>query len=187
MISSSFVGMSVTRIYPKRLHLTYSASSHTVPLNSLTEESTMRPTGIVLIAIYHFLAAAFLVLRGDYAWSWWQRPGRHVRRGQQRPTGWRGLFRRRRRSCFHAGLCRSPRSPAMACGHFASGDASCASCWPPSHLFSSLPGLLFMGLHFGFFMGGYRLIKLAISVLIIWYLLQPQIRSLFQRSAPALP
>ena len=51
----------------------------------------------------------------------------------------------------------------------------------------SLPGLLFMGLHFGFFLGGYRLIKLAISVLIIWYLLQPQIRPLFNRGASALP
>ena len=51
----------------------------------------------------------------------------------------------------------------------------------------SLPGLLFMGLHFGFFLGGYRLMKLAVNVAIIWYLLQPQIMSLFRRSAPALP
>ena len=47
----------------------------------------------------------------------------------------------------------------------------------------SLPGLLFMGLHFGFFLGGYRVIKLAINVLIIWYLVQPQVMSLFQRSS----
>ena len=51
----------------------------------------------------------------------------------------------------------------------------------------SLPGLLFVGLHFGFFFGGYRLIKVAINVLIIWYLMQPQLRPLFQRSAPVVP
>ena len=50
----------------------------------------------------------------------------------------------------------------------------------------SLPGLLFMGFTW-FFLGGYRVIKLAINALIIWYLMQPQIRSLFQPNAPALP
>jgi len=36
-------------------------------------------------------------------------------------------------------------------------------------------------------LGGYRIIKIAIQVLIVWYLLQPQIVALFRPTAPALP
>jgi len=54
-------------------------------------------------------------------------------------------------------------------------------------LLFSLPGLLMMGVHFGLFLGGYRLIRIAISVLIIWYLIQPQVKALFQSGAPAMP
>ena len=48
----------------------------------------------------------------------------------------------------------------------------------------SLPGLLF---DFSFYRGGYprvgyRLIRLAINVLIIWYLGQPQIKALFHKT-----
>jgi len=50
----------------------------------------------------------------------------------------------------------------------------------------SLPGLLFH-LHFGFLLGGYRIIKVALQVLIVWYLVQPQIVALFRPAAPALP
>ena len=52
----------------------------------------------------------------------------------------------------------------------------------------SLPGLLFMGLHFGFFLGGYRLIKLAISVAHHLVSLAAADQCLFSdRGAPALP
>jgi len=54
-------------------------------------------------------------------------------------------------------------------------------------LIFSLPGLLLMGLHLNLFFGTYRLFRIAISILIIWYLVQPQIKVLFQRGAPALP
>jgi hypothetical protein len=39
-----------------------------------------------------------------------------------------------------------------------------------------------LGAHFGLFFGGFRLIHIAISGVIIWYLVQPQIKALFQRS-----
>jgi uncharacterized membrane protein (DUF2068 family) len=52
-------------------------------------------------------------------------------------------------------------------------------------LLFSLPGLFFLGLHLSLFFGGFHLFRIAISVLIIWYLMQPQIRVLFQK--PALP
>ena len=51
----------------------------------------------------------------------------------------------------------------------------------------SFPGLLMMGLHVHLFFGTYRLVRIAISILIIWYLVQPQIRALFGRATPAAP
>ena len=52
-------------------------------------------------------------------------------------------------------------------------------------LLFSFPGLLMMGLHFSLFFGTYRLFRIAISILIIWYLVQPQTKALFQRVMPA--
>jgi hypothetical protein len=54
-------------------------------------------------------------------------------------------------------------------------------------LLFSLPGLLMMGAHLSLFFGTYRLFRIAISILILWYLMQPQIRAVFRRSAPAAP
>lgn len=54
-------------------------------------------------------------------------------------------------------------------------------------LLISLPGLLMMGLHLHLFFGTYRLFRIAISILIIWYLMQPQIKVLFQRRTPLAP
>ena len=53
-------------------------------------------------------------------------------------------------------------------------------------LLISLPGLLMMGLHLHLFFGTYRLFRIAISILIIWYLM-PQIKVLFQRRTPLAP
>ena len=36
----------------------------------------------------------------------------------------------------------------------------------------SLPGLLMMGVHLNLFFGTYRLVRIAISILMIWYLMQ---------------
>jgi hypothetical protein len=44
-----------------------------------------------------------------------------------------------------------------------------------------------MGIHLHLFIGTYRLFRIAISILIIWYLVQPQIKALFQDRAPATP
>jgi uncharacterized membrane protein (DUF2068 family) len=54
-------------------------------------------------------------------------------------------------------------------------------------LLFSVPGLLLMGAHLHLFFGTYRLFRIAISILIIWYLVQPQIKAVFQRTTPAAP
>jgi len=54
-------------------------------------------------------------------------------------------------------------------------------------LLFSIPGLLLGHHHMFFFLGSLHLIRIAIAVLIIWYLVQPQIRALFQSAARIAP
>jgi uncharacterized membrane protein (DUF2068 family) len=48
-------------------------------------------------------------------------------------------------------------------------------------LLFALPGLMFMMMPTHFFFGGFGVIRIAISVLMIWYLVQPQVRASFQQ------
>jgi hypothetical protein len=147
----------------------------------------MRPTGIVLIAIYHFLAAAFLVCLAIALGVGGSVLGAMFAAGNSVPLSGMGFFVGIVGAAFM--LVFAVIAALAGYGLWTLrewGRILCIVLAGISILFS-LPGLLFMGLHFEFFMGGYRLIKLAISVLIIWYLVQPHIRSLFQRNAPALP
>lgn len=147
----------------------------------------MRPTGIVLIALYHFVTAAFLVLLAITLAVGGSVLGAMFAAGNSVALGGMGFFVGVVGAAFTlvfavvAALAGYGVWTLREWGRILCIVLACIS------ILSALPGLLFMGLHFGLFMGGYRLIKLAISVAIIWYLLQPQIRSLFQRSAPALP
>jgi len=52
-------------------------------------------------------------------------------------------------------------------------------------LLFSFPGLLMMGLHLHLFIGTYRLFRIAVAILIIWYLMQPHIRAVFQQRTSA--
>jgi uncharacterized membrane protein (DUF2068 family) len=49
-------------------------------------------------------------------------------------------------------------------------------------LFFALPGLFLMAMSMNLFLGGYRVLRLGISVLIIWYLMQPQTKAAFRTS-----
>ncbi|MGB8771588.1 MAG: hypothetical protein WCC92_18395 [Candidatus Korobacteraceae bacterium] len=147
----------------------------------------MRPTGIVLIAIYHFLAAAFLVFAAIALAVGGSVLGAMFAAGKSIPLGGMGFFVGVVGAAFT--LVFAVVAALAGYGVWTLrewGRILCIVLAGISLLFS-LPGLLFMGLHFGFFLGGYRLIKLAINIAIIWYLIQPQIRSLFQRGAPVLP
>ena len=147
----------------------------------------MRPTGIVLIAIYHFVAAAFLVLVAIALGVGGSVLGAMFAAGNSVPLGGMGFFVGVVGACF----CLVFALIAALAGYGVLtlrewGRILCIGLAVISILFS-LPGLLVLSLHFGFFLGGYRLIKLAINVAIVWYLLQPQIRALFQPRAPVLP
>ena len=121
----------------------------------------MRPTGIVLIAIYHFLSAAFLVIAGDRARGWWELLGAMFGAGGSSPLGGMGLG-------LFVGILGASFTLVFAVVAALAGYGVwklrewgrilCIVLAGISILLS-LPGLLFMGLHFGLFLGGYRLIK----------------------------
>ncbi len=146
----------------------------------------MRPTGIVLIAIYHFLAAAFLALAAIALGVGGSVLGALLGAGHRIPFAGLG---------FLVGVVGASFSFVFALIAALAGYGVwtlrewgrilCIVLAVIALLFS-LPGLLLMGLHFGFFLGGFRLIKIAINVAIIWYLVQPQIRALFVGAAPPL-
>jgi len=147
----------------------------------------MRPMGIMLIAVYHFIGAAMLLFLAITLGVGGSVLGALAGAGRNIPLGGVG---------FLVGI-----AGAACCFVFATIAALAGyGIWTLREwgrilsivlaalgFLLSLPGLLFMGLHFGFFLGGFRLVRVAVNVVIIWYLVQPQIRSLFRRAAPAYP
>jgi hypothetical protein len=135
----------------------------------------MRPSGIVLIAIYHYVAAAFLVCIAIALGVGGSVLGALMSAGRSVPLGGMGFLV----GIVGAAFCFVFALIAALAGYGVWtlrewGRILCIVLAAIALLFS-LPGLL---LHFGFFLGGFKLIKMAINVAIIWYLLQPPIRAL---------
>lgn len=147
----------------------------------------MRPTGVALIAVYHFLSAVFLVffamlllVGGTVLHAFGG--GAHMT-----PLGGLGMM---------VGVVGAVFFSLYAVVHFVTGygiwllrewGRILSIVLAVISLLFSLPGLLAMGMHLHLFFGGYRLLRIAVSILIIWYLLQPQVKAIFQRTAPATP
>jgi len=149
----------------------------------------MRPTGVTLIAIYHYLGAAFLVMAAMALVVGGTFLGAMFGRGAGMPMGGSLGFMF---GVLGAIFCLVFAGVAAVAGYGVWalrewGRILCIVLAVLALLFS-LPGLFTMMLHFGLFLGGFRLLRIIIEVLIIWYLTQPQIRALFQRAAtPAAP
>jgi hypothetical protein len=144
----------------------------------------MRPTGLVLIAVYHFLAAVFLVLLAVSLLAGGAVLAAMLGGDHNAPLEGLGFLVGVLGAIF------------MFCGAAIAAVAG-YGIWKLREwgrilsivlaalsLVFTLPGLLMMGLHLGFFFGGFRLIRIAIAILIIWYLVQPHVRALFQRGGP---
>jgi hypothetical protein len=150
----------------------------------------MRPTGVVLIAIYHFLSAVFLALLAISL----------VVGGSVLALMFGGAGRESAVAGLGLGLLVGVFGAAFFLFYAAIAAVAGYGIWALREwgrimsivlavlsLLFSLPGLLMMGLHLNLFFGTYRLVRIAISILIIWYLLQPQIKALFQRRMPLAP
>jgi hypothetical protein len=153
----------------------------------------MQPTGVVLIAIYHFLTAALLMTIGLVLAVGGSMLGAFLgsTMNSHSATG-AGL-----------GLLLGVVGAAV---FFVFGLVAIVAgygIWTMREwgrilsivlaalaLLFALPGLMFMLVptHFflgGFLFGGFGLIRIVISVLIIWYLVQPNVRAIFQQAASA--
>lgn len=149
----------------------------------------MRPTGVVLISIFHFLSALFLVLFaamlvvggsivGGMFGRGWMGPGSGVAVGFL--VGALGAV-------FFIALAIVAAVAGYGVWNMREWGRILTMILAVISLLFSFPGLLMMGLHLHLFFGTYRLFRIAISILILWYLMQPQIRVLFQRTTPAAP
>jgi hypothetical protein len=147
----------------------------------------MRPAGVVLIAVYHFISALFLVLLAISLVVGGTLLGGMFGGSRDNTMGGLGvgvligmvgavffLF-----FALIAAVAGYGIWSLREWGRILSIGLAAVS------LLISLPGLFFMGLHFTLFFGGLRLVRIAISGFIIWYLMQPQIKVLFRK--PALP
>jgi hypothetical protein len=144
----------------------------------------MRPTGVTLIAVFHFLAAAFLVGLGLMLMLGGTLP---LLVGAGPVTSGLGLF---------LGLAGAVVFMLLAIVAFLAGYGTwtlrewgriLSIVLAVISLLYSFPGLLMMGLHLQLFIGTYRLFRIAIAILMIWYLMQPQIRAVFRHNGPAAP
>jgi len=146
----------------------------------------MRPTGVVLIAIYHFLSAAFLLLCAIALMVGGSVLGAMFGSAMHGPWGGAGLGMAI--GMIGGIFCLLFAVVALLAGFGIWkmqewGRILCLVLAVISALFS-LPGLMFM--HHIFF-GGFGILRLAINVLIIWYLLQPQVVALFRPAVVAAP
>lgn len=149
----------------------------------------MRPTGVVLIAVFHFLSALALVLFATALVVGGSVLGAMFGREFLTPGSGAGLG-------FALGALGGVFFLFFAAVAIVAGfgvwnlrewGRILSIVLAVISLLFSFPGLLMMGLHLHLFMGTYRLFRVAISILMIWYLMQPQIRAVFQPAVPTTP
>lgn len=148
----------------------------------------MRPTGVVLIAIYHFLSAIFLVFLAIFLVVGGSVLGTMFGMGRNGMGGLGlGLVVGVMGAAFVAVFAIVAAVAGYGIWTLREWGRILSIVLAAISILISLPGLLFLGLHFNLFFGGYRLLRIAVNVLIIWYLVQPQIKALFRPSVTVLP
>lgn len=150
----------------------------------------MRPTGVALIAIYHFLTAAGLFMVACAITVGGRFLSAFLNRNLDAHVG------------TSLGLLLVGIGATVFFGFAAVAAIAGYGMWTMREwgrilnivlavlsLLAALPGFLIrVPLHLlgGFFFGGFGLIRIAISGLIIWYLVQPHVVALFRRQ-PVIP
>lgn len=154
----------------------------------------MRPTGVVLIAIYHFLTAALLLLisvtlivGGGLLGTFL---GSHF---DTRFGAGLGLMVGTIAAVFLFGMSMLAIIAGYGIWAMREWGRLLNIVLAAISLLFALPGLLLSMVHAhlfflgGFLFGGFGLIRVAISALIIWYLVQPNVVALFQRAPASYP
>ncbi|MBV8453502.1 MAG: hypothetical protein JOZ29_14715, partial [Deltaproteobacteria bacterium] len=151
----------------------------------------MRPTGVVLIAIYHLLTAAFLLLLGIAFLVGGSLLGAilgnniDVQMGSRIGGAGIGFFIGLLAAIFLFGFALVALLAGYGLWAMREWGRILNIILATIALLFALPGVMFMLMPMhafmgGFFFGGFGLIRIAISAAIIWYLIQPQVRVQFQ-------
>ncbi len=145
----------------------------------------MRPTGIVLIALYHLISALFLVFLAVSLVVGGSVLGAMFGAGHDSAMGGLGigLLIGMVGAVFFVFVALIAAAAGYGIWSLREWGRILSIGLAAISLLMSLPGLLFMGLHLRLFSSAFGLFRIAISALIIWYLMQPQIKGLFQKPA----
>jgi len=142
----------------------------------------LRPTGVVLIAVYHFLAALMLAMvgvsllvGGSIFNAMIGGPNSSILAGLGLLVGVVGAI-------FFLAFTLVYAVAAWGLWTMREWGRILSIVMAVVSLLFSLPGLLLMAVAMNLFLGGYRVLRIGISVLIIWYLTQPQIKAAFHSS-----
>lgn len=147
----------------------------------------MRPAGVVLIALYHFLSALFLLFLAIALLVGGTVLGAVFASGHDSPLGGLGMFVGLMGAVFFFFYAVIAFVAGYGMWSLREWGRILSIVLAAISLLLSLPGLLMMGLHLNLFFGTYRLFRIAIAILMIWYLKQPPIRAAFQRATPTAP
>ena len=138
----------------------------------------MRPTGLTLIAVYHYLAAAFLGL---------QACGLFVGGKVISMLGGADAVLLPRTG-FLIGVVGGTIFLVLALLHVLAGygvwsmqnwGRILAIILAVISLLFAVPGLVLTAMTMHVFIGSYRILRIGISLVIIWYLLKPEVKALF--------
>ncbi|HKD83934.1 MAG TPA: hypothetical protein VKB58_04220 [Terriglobales bacterium] len=146
----------------------------------------MRPTGVLLIALYHALSAFFLLMVAAALAVGGTVLGAMLAAGHSSLFGGLGIAVGVLGAIFFLAYALIAAIAAYGIWALREWGRIMSIVLAVISLLFSLPGLLMMGAHLNLFFGGYRLARIAISGLIVWYLVQPHVKAVFRR-APAAP
>lgn len=147
----------------------------------------MRPTGVVLIGLYHALSGLFLLMVAFALAIGGTVLGAMLAAGHDGIFGGLGMAVGMLGALFFFAYALIAAIAAYGIWTLREWGRIMSIVLAVISLVFSVPGLLMMGVHLHLFFGAYRLFRIAISVLIVWYLVQPQVRAVFRRTVPAAP
>ncbi|HEY4900181.1 MAG TPA: hypothetical protein VIH91_05100 [Terriglobales bacterium] len=142
----------------------------------------MRPTGVVLIAVYHFLAALMLAMVGVSLFAGGKIFATMMGGAESGVFAGLGLLVGVVGAIFFLTFALLYAVAGWGIWAMREWGRILSIVMAVVSLLFSLPGLLLMAMSMNMLLGGYRVLRIGISVLIIWYLTQPAIKTAFRSS-----
>jgi hypothetical protein len=142
----------------------------------------LRPTGVALIAVYHFLAALVLAMVGVSLLVGGTIFSALIRGHESGVFASLGLLVGAVGGIIFLSFALVYAIAGWGVWAMREWGRILSIVMAVISLLFSLPGLLLMAMSLNLFLGGYRILRIGISVLIIWYLMQPQTKAVFRNT-----